>query len=131
MEAAQRREGDALADKLIARYWHDLEFRGTWNYYLSPVRYVAGDRWATEEQRLDIAQRLVERDTHFWTGLEILLGHGLTEYLPRAQEEARTWLKAGGYDAYHLFDILKCFPPDDPVRQAILGARRGHVSVSR
>lgn len=121
MDAAQRREGDTLANELIAQYWHDFEFGGTWNLYVYPLRYVVGDRWATDEQWLDMAHRFLERDTHYWTALEILLDQGLTEYLPQAQEKALTWYKSGAHDAYYFFDILKFFPADDPVRQAILG----------
>lgn len=122
MDRAQRREGDTLADELISQYWCDFEFGSTWNYYAYPARYVARDSWATDKKWLEMAQRFLERDTNHWTAFEILLGQGLIEYVPRAQEEARIWLnETGGHDAYYLFDTLKYFPAEDPVRQAFLG----------
>jgi hypothetical protein len=88
MDAAMKKEGDALAKELIREYW-DIFINATgptWNFYLQPLRYDHTDRWATREQWLDAAKQAIDRKTSVLAGLEIMLAEGHTEYLDLARD---------------------------------------------
>jgi hypothetical protein len=114
----ERTEADALARELIAAYWHDFEFGKTWNYRLILPKYVDGDAWATREQWLAVARRILAGDSFPLRALDVLLAEGCTEHLDDARRLLHAW---DGHDPEYYFDLLAWLPAEDRVRRALLG----------
>ncbi|MGH8028604.1 MAG: hypothetical protein ACREO3_01585, partial [Arenimonas sp.] len=69
----QRTEADALASELIAAYWREFESGKTWNYHEILPKYVDGDAWATREEWLAVARRILAGQTHPLRAFDVLL----------------------------------------------------------
>lgn len=122
MDKAKRSEGDALANELIAQYWRDFEAGDTWNYFTYPGRYVAADTWASDDQWRAIAQRFCERNKYLSAAFSILLRFERERYVSEAQEFVRKWhAETAGHDPEYLYDVLKYFPEENPLRHKYLG----------
>lgn len=141
VEPAAYPHGDALAQAVIAGYWHDFLHGDSWSYHRAWPRHVPGDRWADRDRWIEMARRCLDEDRYQLTAYEILLAEGLTEYAPAAFARVQEWHTMSGHDPHYYYDILAHLPDSD-VRRSWLevdpdelwhdrdGVRRALLSVA-
>lgn len=123
MDSTSQTEGDALADRLIADYWHAFIEGSTWNYHGWRLKHAPGDAWVNRGQWIEAARQCIARGRNLIAAYEILLAEGLREYEREAIAFVERWHRESGHDAYYFFDLLARLPEDFHVRGEYLSFR--------